>query len=532
MNTNYTNKKHYSCIILSFFIIFLSAGLSLGNEPKAVFNDYLRALKNGDYVEAEGCWRAEDIRASKRLGIHYTGIQVKYDCASPVINALERIRLGKVDIEVKDAIQEGGRAELTVLLTSISDSAEAVYHLVKADNGWKLASPLYYYTGLWKRTQCNYANIIYQDSSLVNEYAVEELDRFIESMGERLGISRKRMELLAREKIDYILCGEAEMEEITGYPAQGMANLQFDAVVSRHLPHYHELVHLMVNFALEELPLYTLPCLQEGTAVNFGGRWGKSPEVIFQIGHFALENGFFQLEDILTYQGFHKKVGNPDFSYPLSGILVRFLVKEIGIERFKRLYLKMSGTAVEAQGFPLEEVKSAVMEASGLSWAEIEANFTEYWKRFRYSGIIPGKTESSGQFVVELHSGKMHARIFDSDDYYYVEIMAEMDDPAGGILLNDEFCPANDNYRSRIFREQFGNLEYEGERFGIVFSGEEAGVYDYYTNTLIAKYMSSFSPCDDYRVLMRAPGTLICFSMMKGLFDRAMGEYGVKLVEI
>ena len=79
-----------------------------------------------------------------------------------------------------------------------------------------------------------------------------------------------------------------QIELLTGHDAHGMTNFQFDAIISRHLPHTHELVHMLYNFAQEDLPLFTLPVLQEGLACCLGGRWGKSPDVINYWGNVSV----------------------------------------------------------------------------------------------------------------------------------------------------------------------------------------------------------------------------------------------------
>ena len=343
-------------------IVTINSLQPLYAEPESVFNAYVQALVAEEWEKAETYWLPEEIRASKRLGIVYTGIETKYDCASPLINALEDIRNGDVQVTVTDAVHHDDWAQISVQLTALGESSAIPYYLVKSEGDWRLASPLFVYARNWKRHDTRYVTVHFNNASLINEYALNDLDGFVVSMGEHLALSEAEMERLEKEKIDYYLCSEEEIEKLTGFSTYGMTNLQFDAIISRRLPHYHEMVHLLVNYALKELPLYTLPCLQEGVAVCFGGRWDKSLQVVFQVGHFTLAQKFFQLEDVLTYDAFHQTVGNPDFSYPLSGIFVKFLIEQFGIERFKALYRELSGTDTAVRAFSLEDVQSKISE--------------------------------------------------------------------------------------------------------------------------------------------------------------------------
>ncbi|RME32092.1 MAG: hypothetical protein D6800_00155, partial [Candidatus Zixiibacteriota bacterium] len=53
--------------------------------------------------------------------------------------------------------------------------------------------------------------------------------------------------------------------------------------------------------------------------------------------------------------------------------------------------------------------------------------------------------------------------------------------------------------KSHLFDEQFGtNVPFEGYRYAVRFDQFEAGLYDYATNELIAKYIYGIDPTGDY----------------------------------
>ena len=508
-------------------IIAINSFQSLFAQPETVFNAYVQALVAEDWKKAETYWLPEEIRTSKRLGITYTGVKVKYDRASPLISALEGIRNSDVKVSVTETIYHDDWAQMSVQLTTSDDSATVSYHLMESEGEWRLASPLFIHTRNWKRYDTRYVTVHCSDASLINKHALEELDRFTASLGKYFEISPLEMRSLEEEKIDYYLCTEDQIKKLTGFSTHGMTNLQFDAIISRHLPHYHEIVHLLINYALKELPLYTLPCLQEGIAVCIGGRWRRSPGVIFQIGHFTLAQKIFRLEDVLAYDGFHKKVNNPDFSYPLSGIFVKFLIERFGIERFKSLYRDLSGTEATVRAFSAEDIQSQISTTYEMSWGEIRDDLAQYWEQFEFSGLVPGGDLLPNQPLMTLKSAELSAQIWDVDNAYLFEIQAMTETPSGVILMKDSSSSETESYQSRLFAEHLPYAQYEDEIYGIQFSANEVGLYNYYTNNLLAKYVSSFSPSGDY---WNSEEKTIHFRLDKRFFDQKIVNFQLELV--
>ena len=519
------------CLIISSLmcaVVFLQAKES---EPEIVFQGYLESIIAGNYKQAESYWRPQDIQSAQRLGITYSGVPLKFDCASPIVHSLEALRNGTMKVNIIETSVDGNRASLKLQISSEKSSTEVVYYILKEDSAWKLASSITYYTSDWYRIESRYANIIFHDSSLVNVFAIEALDDFIDSLGIVFDVSKKRMNQLQEQKIDYVLCSEPEIETITGYPAQGIANLQFDAVITRHLPHYHEIVHLMVNFALENLPLYTIPFLQEGTAVCFGGRWGKSPEVIMQMGEFTLENELFDLKDALTYRDFHQKIGNADFSYPLSAIIVRTIFQNSTSEEFKKLYLNLSGSAEDVQNFDIYSIMKIITEITGQKWSEIENTVTDNLPEYKYSGIYPGLAQDTSNVVTELECEGIHVRIFDADDVYQFQIALTAGNSGGKIIFKDPELKVQNEYRSWVFTEQVAAQEYSGEKYGVIFNAAEAGLYDFHTNILLAKYVYNFAPSPEYRICLRSPTDILNFAIDKSLFYKNITKFDLQLVK-
>ncbi len=89
-------------------------------------------------------------------------------------------------------------------------------------------------------------------------------------------------------------------------------------------------------------------------------------------------------------------------------------------------------------------------------------------------------------------------RILEDGDWFCFEFTSETTEPPRGNLL---FGPESegDTHQSSLFDEQYhGQLDRDGHRFGIRFDQFEAGLYDYLTNELSAKYILGISPSAEY----------------------------------
>jgi hypothetical protein len=63
---------------------------------------------------------------------------------------------------------------------------------------------------------------------------------------------------------------------------------------------------------------------------------------------------------------------------------------------------------------------------------------------------------------------------------------------------------------------------YNGETYSIQFSPDEAGLYDYRTNTLLAKFAMGFSPSPDY---WNQQMKEITFGLDKSLLEGEIRDY-------
>ncbi len=154
-----------------------------------------------------------------------------------------------------------------------------------------------------------------------------------------LQINKDRVNLLQKEKINYILCkDENEIKTISGFDTRGIYILAYDEVITTFNTHYHELSHLLMNFKLQNLPLYTLPFFQEGFAVAVGGRGGIGRNILLNIGYFLEKSNYLKFNSILSKKDFVSE--NASMAYPAAGLYNYFLISNYGINSYIKLYLK------------------------------------------------------------------------------------------------------------------------------------------------------------------------------------------------
>ena len=158
-----------------------------------------------------------------------------------------------------------------------------------------------------------------------------------------LSLAPDRLSRLSEEKILYLLCdGPEEVETLTGFKLRGIFLMGADAIVSSFNCHRHEVAHLLLNFRLASLPLYTHPFLQEGWANAMGGRGGKARDVILHLGAFLQQSEFVTYPELLQRKTFANT--DPSIAYPLSGVYNRFLLAQQGVDAYLRLYRQYSQT--------------------------------------------------------------------------------------------------------------------------------------------------------------------------------------------
>jgi hypothetical protein len=470
---------------IALFLLIPTCVLSQTLDKQAATRFVQNLLWHRDSL---GSWfDVASLEASRRLGIEYEGVDYKNLIAYDVEDSVRTIiRSQRLEYAITlDTLGEDC-ALLTLTFNRLSGKKQFYF------KGKRCISSLSYLTRHWASTESEHFRIFVSDSSLLNPYGIDQLDLFVKRMAEALGLSEKDMQTLRRNKIYYYLCkDEDEIERLTGYRARGIYNLAYDAVISTFPNHLHELAHLLINFRLRHLPLYSHPFLQEGFAVAFGGRGGMASDVLMSVGSFLYRSQFVELSALFNKQEFDQL--DASLSYPAVGLYNRFLVETRGMTSYLQLYRAHSGS---------------VGATTTLRIASDELANDSAWQLYLQ--------ESGKNQAVEVDRTPNTARVLFEDSFSRV---CE-DSACYYFLLSDILLLPSDvafrNYRSRVFNELMPARGYKGEKYLIRATRKDISVYNLLTNTLIASYAMSFALPPRQVSLM---GDRYSFSIKKRVFD-------------
>ena len=452
-----------------------------------------------DTMDLTGLHLPQEFSRSIRLGITYEGIRNKFLIGyglEPEIKSL--VRHGSSRLKVKLEPLENNYSLVRLLLPD-SNYERAFYF-----KGSKFISPVHYHTRHFQTRQSEFFSFYIEDTTLFNDYAVMRMDGFVRSTGNILGLDREEIGLLQKEKILYVLCKDQDsIQELTGFRIRGMGLLSHDCVVTTFSCHYHEVLHLLVNYKLQKLPMLTHPFLREGIAVALGGRGGKEANVILDLGYFLFKSGLVDLESLLDEKKFLEL--DASLAYPVSGLYTLFLLRETGIERFLELYRRYSRTE---QGSGPLKIKPAHLPPP------------ERWESFlnsskQFDRVSLDKPDHPGAPFFDAKG----ARIYDAGESYFFQLN-------GGLAIwEDEKI---EGYQSSKFREVLPGASYLGEKYMILANEEEISVYNLYSNNLIANLVASFSIP---QVSIEPVRGWIEFCLDKRLFDKPLERLQIHLLK-
>lgn len=448
-----------------FLLLFVFSTLTMAgqNSTPDQIGNFFKALISGKANMADFVLGSE-LEKSQRLGITYAGVPDKFLISYDIDKDVkDKINNGSLKYDVTKESLGNGFTKATFSLKGVSYKREFFF----LNN--KFISPSLYYTKDWKNFRTKYFNFYISDASLFNNYSADKLDQFVDAAGSLLNLTKDDKELLEKNKIIYILCrDEKEIEKLTGFNTRGMYTLAFDEVVTTFNCHFHELSHLLMNFRLKTLPLYTLPFFQEGFASAIGSRGGLMRNVILDAGYYLQKAGYIPYNSILTKKEFTSE--DASMTYPVSGLYNLFLMNTMGIESYLKLYRSYSGSDEYVNSLQVDSIKLPP-----------QARFREFLNSYNsLSGISFEEKGTPGRLIYEGSAGK----IYDSGKFYLVRLKSNM------ILSNPE---KPGSYKSKKFAEIFPKTAYTGAKYLITSNEREVSVYNLYTNNLIASFSQGFS---------------------------------------
>ena len=487
------------CAIIALAVSTVSVQAHSDENGIQTLTDYFEMIVSGNLESAGLMWREDCVERASRFGIEYTGIPLKVDCGSPVVNNLPVMR-GHLQPSVKQA-QALNPPQFTKLLFSNfvgGKSVEHNYYVQNMRGYFALIYPQDYFARDWKVTSTKYFRIHThpQREQFLNPTVSAEADLCVERLADSLGLSKENLKEFAAKKIEFFYCdNDSTVGAITGVVTQGQFDVASNDIISADFPHPHELVHLLLNVKLKQLPLFTLPILREGIAVRFGGRWGKRSTSLLDLGVFLLKEQIVELDSIITAPGFRGASGS-DIAYPVAGVFVSYLLDKMGQSKFLDLYRALSVESDVLDTLNHLYVQSALTKATGLTdWPALVADFNAYGASVteKRASILPGG-EPGGSSIVKSD----RIAITGDRDWLTFEIANDSAvAPQGNILFGFDF--RMNGQSSLLFTQQYGDaFPFEAYRYGLRFDGNEAGLYDYGTNELVAKYIWGITPSEKY----------------------------------
>ncbi len=482
---------------LLIFAIVFSSSLILYSQtlPPERAEEFIQALIDED-DNIESFVLPEELTVSKRFNIQYDNVNFKFLISYDIEPSIkEQLLSEQLDYEFQvENLQEG----YSLLKLTIPEKNLYKEFYFKGDC---LISPILYYTRRWERIESKHFIFYFSNPDLFNTYCVERLESFLNNASNILNYSEKARELLEKSKIHYFLCSdENETKKITGYSSRGMYNLAYDYIITTYNCHYHELMHLLINYKLQRLPLYTHPFLQEGFAVALGGRGGKEPKVILDLGLFLEQFDILHYSALLNKEEFINY--DATLSYPLSGLYNYFLIKESGIEAYQKIYQKYSGNTSNA----------VTQFVSGDELPSLE-NWNVFLSDYSKNKTIDIGLNKNG-FTKTYENNAF--KIFESSTLYFFQTK--------DTILISTNIPFN-NYQSKKFKEVFPNQNYAEEKYLVISNTNEISVYNLYTNNLIANYTASLTiPMRNVPVR----SGYFEFFIQKDVFDEPLSQLSIK----
>ena len=494
----FINRRNIVLPLALFFILVLSLTVR-AEDPVPLLTDYFDMLESGNYETATMMWLPEDQERATRFGIEYRDIPVRPDCASPIVQDLELYRNYMYQpVKRYELLDHGAYAQLEYSQVVEGNQVEHTYYVKKQGDYYWLIFPQDYFAASWPVKETRYFRVHYHPDieKFLNPVLFDEADRYIDHMAKVLDYSKDDLKLLADTKIEFFYCNnDSTVTEITGQKTKGLFDVASNDIISANFPHFHELTHLLVNFKLRQLPLFTLPFMQEGAAVYYGGRWGKKPSALFDLGIFIYRENFVDLDSILTIRGFRINSG-ADISYPVAAIFTSYLEDKLGRDRYFELYRNFSGNYKELAILTPIDIQNKIVSFTGMAdWPSLKADFENYLnsKLDDVKMAAPGGIDD-GRVVLDNDNFK----ISQDKNWLAFEFPGHDDTLFQGSLF---FGRDNrlEGKNSLLFEEQFqGNQAFDGYRYGVRFDRNEAGLYDYGTNELVAKFIWGITPLEGY----------------------------------
>ncbi len=441
-----------------YLLIFFLLVTSLYSQ--SIFQNFFDALIY-DKPEVTDYINSDELNYSHRFGIEYDSVKNKvligYELPDEIKSSIIN---GKYKYEIKEQPLADTYNEVTFSIPEVNFSRKYLFK-----NGFVTNST--YYSRNWEKKESKYFKYRLEVPKYFNDYCIKRLDDFVDMIADTLGFTISEMRILEKEKIGYIFCkDEQSVEKITGFKAKGMAMLGSDEVVTSFQTHFHEVAHILINYKLKKLGLYTLPFMMEGFAVAVGGRGGMAPRVVTDLGYYLEKSGILTYDSIITNDAFYNN--DASMSYAVSGLYNSFLLSELGGQKYMELYRKANGD--------LEYVKNLNTDFNHLSYFKLSKSYLEKYEK-----------DTILYFDTKDTLGQNHVNIPFSFKNNFVKFF---------VHRNLQFGPDNDDYDKEYISRKATELMNQinlYSQYAIICDSSFINVFDFYNDELIFSYNYNLS---------------------------------------
>ncbi|UCE02043.1 MAG: hypothetical protein JSW67_12380 [Candidatus Latescibacterota bacterium] len=572
-----TLRQYSERIVLAAVSLLVLATLGTtaraAEAPGDVLRRYLRARLTGDIETARTLWNSRDVRRSSALGIRFDDIEASFDDYW-MLSAEEREDLAAATTLVfVDSTIEEERATFTVAMKSRSGDEvrdTLLYSVQARSDAWTISLPYLSTSRAWTRREGRYFRLRSKRLARVSQHALNAMDAAIVEVFDRLGTPDAARLRLERVKIEYYLCEEPEdVRTLVGSEAREGYLPAGGRVVSRVCPDMNAVARLLVHLTLRQTPLHNVPLFERGLAAALGGTDDVTSSVFLVRSRnkaIADPKWVDAVFAPVPIAGDEEQAGN---ARAVEALWCYALMEELQADAFVVLLRELGGTTTQVAARSSQDVRAAIEAATSKSGSDLNDLV-----RRRAQSMLPAMRPGCETWPTEIfgleatlrwrdREGAWALKGYVHEDHYIMTVSPfapgppqwkrslldsmmvettgekpewtvaepvrpEGDPPTVVLLVRVKAELDLEPYESLLFREHYLARRYKNELFGLFVSPDDARLYDYGQNKVLAEFDTRTSPPGGPFYYDEEPGH-VCVSFPTDFFPRALTSYYVEL---
>lgn len=233
----------------------------------------------------------------------------------------------------------------------------------------------------WVATRTPSARVFVRPGSWPDLGAMIALETKLQSLAALMQVEAASLASLRERPIEYFLVDEPGILESFGAgDIEGLAYPEHRLIVSKRLPHEHELVHVLLHLRLPGRRGDNQPFLQEGLASYLGGNGADGELTVLAHGDRLLADGAVDLASLWTVAGWQSGRLEAYDRYAVAARFVQFLVEEAGdFEQLRQLARLLAGEIDAIAGRPWSILRVQIEGVYDIDWLDLVRDF-EHWR--------------------------------------------------------------------------------------------------------------------------------------------------------